>query len=133
MRIWFNVDRLDSEILEQAIKNFSGNAENVINEYLHGLGAKEISDAITAGMPISRPNPLSGKTHTPHAKLSTWFKVTKWNLQVDVENTDEFYYLMFPAFGTRRITSPNDFFERGVQNATPKLIEGLLKNLTLEV
>ena len=49
----FRVDATEFERLQNAIKNFPGDAETVINEVLHGEGSQLIQDSIRNLMPVS--------------------------------------------------------------------------------
>lgn len=127
----FTVDYKDIERLEKQITQLPGKAEGIINEALHNQGIRRVVEGITPFINISTRN---GKARPKrHAKTSKWHAEERFNLGFSVKaaggaakNKGSFGYLVFPNEG-RGPHNPLEqrFMERGLEVATPKIVDVL--------
>lgn len=130
----FSLHFKDMERVNLAINNLAGNAEEVINDYLHKTGGEKISDSITKFLPVS-------KKGTKHAKSSKWFEQENFNLAVSISNSikgkrgSSFYYLyyVFTGTGTSRKKGPNDAMIKGYKKVENELVENLIDSLDKKI
>lgn len=124
-----NVDQIEG--LQNAMENFQGNAEKVINHVLHTEGSALIQGAILQLMPVSGRQ-WQGKEGT--AKTSRSLTDKKENLAVTVKTTKNYQYLYFPDDGTntRRHVGNQQFFRRGgeaeIEEIIGLCIDGLMND-----
>jgi hypothetical protein len=125
-KVEFGLDYRDIEKLEAKFKRLPGRIENIINSYLHLEGATKMAKDITMFIRVS-------KADKRHAKLSKWWKVRPHNLGFEIvakggaaNKKGSFGYLVFPNEG-RGPRNPLEqrFFERGLERATPKLLQDM--------
>lgn len=127
----FTVDYKDVERSEGKIAQLPGTAEKIINEALQKQGIRRVVEDITQFINIStrdgRPRPKR------HAKTSEWHASDLFNLGFTVKakggaakNKGSFGYLVFPNEG-RGPNNPLEqrFMERGLETATPKILDVL--------
>ncbi len=117
-----NINVLEFERLEQAIRNFPGNTEEAINAVLHNEGGLLIMDAI---QPLI---PQSGKTWAGKrapARTGNSLRSTNENLAVWVRSAKSYQYLYFPDDGsnTRRHVGNQQFFLRGAESVKSEVID----------
>ena len=114
------------EELEQALREFQGNAEDAINDVLHNYAGDRAQVDIVRLMPVSK------KKKGTHAKFSNSLKNIPGNLSVTVTTNGKYGYLYFPDDGTntRRHVGNQRFFERGGEAATDDIIERCVAKLT---
>lgn len=117
-----NINVQEFERLEQAIRNFPGNSEDIINAVLHNEGGDLIQEAI---QPLI---PQSGKTwkgKKAPARVSNSLRSTNENLAVWVRSTKSYQYLYFPDDGTntRRHAGNQQFFLRGAEAVKGEVID----------
>lgn len=125
----FRFDVKDFERLQNAIKNFPGDAEKVINEVLHNEGSQLIQDSIRNLMPVSGREWKGKKTAAKSAKSLT---DTKGNLFVVVRTTSNYNYLYFPDDGTntRKHAGNQQFFLKGAEAKQEDIIDLCINKLT---
>lgn len=125
----FRFDAKDFERLQNAIKNFPGDAEKVINEVLHDEGSQLIQDSIRNLMPVSGREWKGKKTAAKSAKSLT---DTKGNLFVVVRTTNNYNYLYFPDDGTntRKHAGNQQFFLKGAEAKQEDIIDLCINKLT---
>lgn len=118
----FRVDATEFERLQNAIKNFPGEAESVINEVLHSEGSQLIQDAIRNLIPVSGREWKGKKTAAKSAKSLTDLK---GNLFVEVTTTKNYQYLYFPDDGTntRKHAGNQQFFLKGAEAQQETIID----------
>lgn len=123
-KVKFEIKQEDTEKIVSLLQSMEGNAENIINDYLHNEGKEKIVNSITNFIPVS---PRTNK----HAKTSQWSQTKNFNLAVQISNARKFYYLYFPltATGTSQNKSPNDFFAKGINNVYDEVVEDILERL----
>lgn len=116
------------ERLQEALKNFQGNAEDIINDVLHGEAGDLAQKEIYFLMPFSGAH---WKGKKPAAKASKSLRNVLGNLSVTVTTTGNYGYLYFPDDGTstRRHVGNQRFFERGGEEAVPEIVERCINNL----
>lgn len=117
-----HINILEFERLEQAIRNFPGNTEDIINAVLHNEGGVLIQEAI---QPLI---PQSGKTwkgKKAPARVGNSLRSTNENLAVWVRSTKSYQYLYFPDDGTntRRHAGNQQFFLRGAESVKSEVID----------
>lgn len=122
-----NVAEIDK--LHEAMKNFQGEVEPIINDVFHNQGGELIQGS------IRRLIPVSGKTwkgKAPAAKTSKSLQSVNTNLAVTVKTTKKYQYLYFPNDGTntRRHVGNQQFFEKGGDAVKDEIIERCITNLT---
>ena len=124
----FELDASEFERLEKAIKDFPDNAEDAINEVLHGEGSEIIKEEIKRLMPVSGKN-WRGKA--PAAKHANSLTQQKGNLFVDVKSQKKYNYLYFPDDGsnTRRHAGNQHFFLHGAENKQTEVIDRCVNRL----
>ena len=125
----FRVDATEFERLQNAIKNFPGEAESVINEVLHNEGSQLIQDAVRNLIPVSGREWKGKKTAAKSAKSLTELK---GNLFVEVTTTKNYQYLYFPDDGTntRRHAGNQQFFLKGAEAQQEAIIDLCINKLT---
>lgn len=118
----FRIDTNEFERLQNAIKNFPGDAETIINEVLHTEGSQLIQDAIRNLMPVSG---REWKGKKPAAKDAKSLTDIKGNLFVWVKTTSNYHYLYFPDDGTttKRHTGNQQFFLKGAEEQQETIID----------
>ena len=118
----FRIDTTEFERIENAIKNFSGNAEEVINEVLHGEGSQLIQDSIRNLIPVSG---REWKGKKPAAKSAKSLTDMKGNLFIEVKTTSNYHYLYFPDDGTntRKHAGNQQFFLKGAETEQETIID----------
>lgn len=123
-RLTLNANEYDRVL--QAVEQFPGNAEQVINEVLHGEGAELIQERIRKYMPVSDKkkgrHAVDAKSLTPKGS----------NLAVTVKSTKKFNYLYFPDDGTntRKHVGNQQFFLRGAEDASGEIVDLITAKLT---
>lgn len=122
-----NISGLDE--LQEAIKEFQGNAEEAINGVLHNEGAELIQESIRQFMPVSGAH-WNGKKAA--AKTAKSMRNTNGNLSVTVRSAKAYGYLYFPDDGsnTKRHVGNQQFFQKGAEAATDSIIERCIGVLT---
>lgn len=122
----FSIKDEDINKINEAITNFEGNTERVINDYLGTQAKEKFIQSITNLIPVSRvnkrrhaknSNPLDGKIRN--------------NLTLWIHTKTKFNYLYFPqnAEGTSKGKIPNDFMERGIDAEYDNVVNGILEKL----
>lgn len=124
----FRVDATEFERLQNAIKNFPGDAEAVINEVLHGEGSQLIQDSIRNLMPVSG---REWKGKKPAAKSAKSLTDLKGNLFVEVITTKNYQYLYFPDDGTntKKHAGNQQFFLKGAESRQEAIIDLCINKL----
>lgn len=119
----FTLDDSAIDRIENAIKGFSGNAEEVITSVLHEEAGPLLETEITRLMPVSHVKSWRGKK--PHAKHSkSLFIDDKKDLEVTVKTQKRYQYLYFPDDGTntRHHVGNQRFFQRGGINKQEEIM-----------
>ena len=121
----FEVDAKEIDRLHQALKNFPGSAEAIINDIFHDDGATLIKDEVRRLMPVS------GKTwkgKPAAAKDGNSLTEKKGNLFIEVTTTSKYHYLYFPDDGTntRHHVGEQHFFKRGGEAQETEIINRCL-------
>lgn len=134
MTATFQIDYSEFEALEEKIRQLPEHTEELINSYLHKKGVEMTRDNITDHMPVSNRN----KTHAKH---SSWSRKETENLGFTIKakggaanRPGSFGYLVFPNEG-RGPRNPVEqrFFERGLDDSTPEILEDLLEEVTNKI
>lgn len=114
--------------LANALQEFDGDAESVINDVLHNEAGDLAQEAIRRLMPTSGKR-WRGKK--PAAKSSKSMQNDKANLELTVRNTSSYAYLYFPNDGsnTRRHVGQQFFFERGGESVVDDIIDRCVEKL----
>lgn len=127
----WDVNFAEFDRLQQAIKNFPGDAEKSINNVLHNEASPLIQDA------IRRLIPVSGKTWNGKgrpAKTGNSLTDKKENLAIIVRTTTKYSYLYFPDDGTntRRHVGDQQFFKRGGESQQTEIVDRCIKRLVTD-
>lgn len=123
MSVKFELDYANIEKLENAIKDYQGDAERTINDVLHNEAGAMIQEAVIRLMPRSE------KKKGKNAKDSNPLTNINGNLSVTVTTKKKFQYLYFPDDGTstRRHVGkggrPQEFFKRGGELVQDDIID----------
>lgn len=122
-----NVSEVDRLI--EAIKNFPYDAEEAINEVLHGEGAELLQESITRLMPVSGRKWQGKKKGAKSAKS---LKNVTGNLSVTVTTQKSYQYLYFPDDGsnTENHYGNQQFFYRGGEAVQDDIIDRCINRLT---
>lgn len=125
----FNINDTGLKQLEEHMKNFAGNVEEVINDVLHNEAAPLAQDAIRRLMPVSGK---SWKGKKAAAKSGKSMQSVNYNLAVEVKTTKDYQYLYFPNDGTntRRHAGQQFFFEKGGEAVQNDVVERCVARLT---
>lgn len=115
--------------LSAKMQDYTGNAENVINEVLWGQGGKLIDEAIRLILP------RSGRTWKGKAKAAADampFRQENYNLGVIVTTKYDYHYLYFPDDGstTRKHAGNMGFMYKGAENSQDEIINLCIAKLT---
>lgn len=115
--------------LEEAMKAYTGDVEEAINEVLHEEAPPIIQDSIRRLMPRSDVKSWKGKK--PHAKDSESLRNINGNLSVTITTQKNYQYLYFPNDGTntRRHVGNQQFFEQGGEAVTADIVERCMRRL----
>ena len=125
----FRLEAAEFERLEQVMKNFPDEAENVINEVLHNEGSQLIQESIRNLIPVSGRN---WKGKKAPAKTGSSLTDVKGNLSITVQTTKIYQYLYFPDDGTntRRHVGNKQFFFKGAEEQQSTIIDLCINRLT---
>lgn len=107
-----DLDFVAMDDLQQAMKDFQGNTEEIINDVLHNEAGELVQDAIKRLMPVSGKT-WKGKKKA--AKHSNSMMNVNENLALTVKSKTAYNYLYFPDDGsnTRRHIGNQQFFKKG--------------------
>ncbi|MCI8507558.1 MAG: hypothetical protein HFJ06_03185 [Lachnospiraceae bacterium] len=127
MNTSFGVNYKDFENLEQAVKDYQGDSEQKLNEYLHGRGYSTFEKAIRNGIPVSGRK-WKGKKKAAKTAKSLQDKDKDENLAVTVRAATAYNYLYFPNDGSNTIHHYGNqrFFEAGVEKETEHAVNDML-------
>lgn len=117
-----NINVQEFARLEQALRNFPGNAEEAINAVLHNEGGLLIQEAI---QPLIPQSGKSWRGKRAPARTGNSLRSTNENLAVWVRSTKRYQYLYFPDDGTntRRHVGNQQFFFRGAESVKSEVID----------
>lgn len=134
MSVRYEIDYSEVEKLQEKFKKIPEHVEVLINSYLHVEGATKVANAITPLIRVSRRT----KRHARHSK---WWRVRPENLGFTIvarggaaKNKNSFGYLVFPNEG-RGPRNPQEqrFFERGLEQATPHILNELNERIDRKI
>lgn len=127
----FRLDAAEFERLEQAMKEYQGNVEEVINDVLHNEGGQLIHDEIKRLMPESK---RTWKGKKAPAKTGNSLLIQGGNLSVTVRTQKAYQYLYFPDSGenTRRHYGNQQFFKHGGEAMKDEIINRCIGRLVGE-
>lgn len=127
---WLSLDMDMFNRMEEAIKAYSGNAEEVINDVLWNEGGQLIRDEIV------RLLPRSGRTWKGKKKAAKdtmpFSQFNDRSGEVLVKTKSAYGYLYFPNDGanTYRHEGGQDFMFRGAENQQEEIINRCITRLT---
>lgn len=126
------VEAKDFNRLEEALKDFQGNAEEVINDVLHNFAGPQMQESILRLMPVSNKR---WKGKKPAAKTGKSLTQKNHNLGVTVTTTKNYQYLYFPDDGTntKNHAGNQQFFWRGGEAVKDDIIERCVGKITNEI
>lgn len=135
MEVVFKLNDDDLDVLKQHILNMPGLAEEIINEYLHNEAPEKVIANIKKNIPVGVIDKKNSKGYPrTHAKYSDSLEFSKINLgfAVRTKRSPFFGYLYFPAFGegTSKKNAPNPFFNNGLEESRPLIVENLVRLLS---
>lgn len=118
----------DLQDVAQQYSNLGNNAEEIINETLHGFGANIIKQNIQNILPISGRN-WSGKVKS--AKSAKPFTQENKNLYLKVKSKSNYNYLYFPDDGTntKRHQGKQFFMQRGAEDSIEEFKNKCINNI----
>lgn len=122
---YFDMEVDDIQKLQDSIKQFDGDAETVINDYLNSEAKDIFINSIINYIPVSEKG-------TNHARVSEPLKGDmKGNLTLYIHTKSKYNYLYFPqeGEGTSKRKSPNDFMEKGIDDKYENVVNGILEKL----
>lgn len=125
LSVTFGIDQESFEKLEEAAKDFNGNAGDVISDVFHDSGA-DIYQHINA---LIHPSGRRFKGHQASATSSAWPRFdTNEPLSITVATKTKWHYLYFPDDGsnTDHHAGMQRFFKRGAEAAAPRIIDRCL-------
>ena len=123
------LNTLEWGYIEEALRQYEGNAEDAINDVLHNYAGDKAQEEIRRLIPVSGK---SWKGKAPAAKTSKSMQNVTANLSVTVTTSKRYQYLYFPNDGsnTKRHAGNQQFFEKGGEAAMPDIIERCIGRLT---
>ena len=126
--MYFELNAQGVDKLANAMREFEGDAESVVNDVLHNEAGDLVQEAIRNLMPTSGKR-WRGKK--PAAKYSKSMQNDKANLELTVRNTSAYSYLYFPNDGstTRRHVGQQFFFERGGESVMDDIVDRCVEKL----
>ena len=127
----FEIDSREFDRLINAVRNFPGDVEKVINEVFRKEGGQLVHDEIKRLMPVSG---AYWKGKAPAAKSAESLKITKSHLAFTVKPSDGYGYLYFPDDGTNTYTHVGNqqFFLRGGENKQSEIIDRCIGQMIAE-
>lgn len=125
----FYLDASTFDNLQQAMKEYSANAEDVVNEVLHEEAGQMLKESIQNLIPVSE---RTWKGKKGAAKTSNSLKSINSNLAVTITTTPTYQYLYFPDDGTntRKHAGNKQFFMQGTESVTDEIINLCINRLT---
>ena len=131
MSEWFKTDLQEVEKLAERMEKFGAGAGQIIDDVLHGEGAKDIKEKIAHLLPSSGRS-WSGKRAAASTVMPGKFKQDNGQLSVTIAARGAYGYLYFPDDGsnTRKHAGNKQFMRRGAEAAAPDVIEKCLGKLT---
>jgi hypothetical protein len=126
----WGIDFKDIEILEEKMRQIPGRSEKALNEVLHGEGINLAIREIQTEIPVSTwKNRARRKKHARHVANPQTNK--KENLGFTIRPKPKFNYLKYPdlGIGNSKRNNPQHFMKKGLQKASPVIIEKLNKAL----
>jgi tartrate dehydratase alpha subunit/fumarate hydratase class I-like protein len=122
------IDSTDFDRLQNAMKEYSGNVEEAINEVLHNEAGADIEEAVRRLMPVSGRR---WKGKKPAAKTAKSLRQLPANLSITVKSAKSYQYLYFPNDGgsTNNHAGQQFFFEKGGEIVTPKVVDRCITKL----
>ena len=125
----FRIEGDEFDRLLEAIKDFPGDAEKVINDVLHNEGNDLIQKNIRLLIPVSG---RTWKGKAAPAKTGASLTSVNGNLSVTEKTTKKYQYLYFPNDGsnTRNHAGNQHFFFEGAENASGDIIERCIERLS---
>lgn len=139
----YGLDYEDFNKFIEAIKQYPLNAEEAINNYMHGDGAVLITDSITNHIPVSvgryaahknLRKTYKHKKASKHAKEAKWYLAKECNLGINIKNKGIYYYLYFVenGLGTSEKSGGVDFVNKGIDDIYAKITGDLIDCLKWE-
>lgn len=124
----FRLNIADFDELQEALKNYQGNAEEIINDVLHNEAGPMIETEINRLMPVSGKNWKGKKKAAKHSKS---LMLVKENLAITVKTTNAYHYLYFPDDGstTKRHAGNQQFFKRGGDRKKSEIVDRCISRL----
>lgn len=125
-RAIFTIDDNDMLTIQQRIKEFQGDAEKTINDFLMNEASETFKTSIINFIPVSKAKKRK------HAKTSDPLEhKQERNLELIIKTKTKYNYLYFPqnAEGTSKHNAPNDFVQKGVDREYDNVINSLLDKL----
>ena len=124
----WGIDVRGVQRLQEAMANYSGNAEQAINDVLHNEAGDLAQEEIRRLMPVSDKH---WKGKAPAAKTGKSLRNINGNLSVTVTTSKRHQYLYFPDDGsnTRRHAGNQQFFRRGGENVRDEIVERCISKL----
>lgn len=123
-----NIYIAEFDRLQEAIKQFQGNAEQTINDVLHNEGGQLIQDSIKRLIPVSGK---SWKGKAAPASSANSLRATNSNLAVWVRSAKKYQYLYFPDDGSSTVNHAGNqhFFYEGAEAVSDDIIERCIEKL----
>ena len=124
----FKLELSGIDRLEEAMRNYAGNAEKAINEVLHEEAGDIIQESILFLIPESG---ASWRGKAPPARDGNSLRNIEGNLFVDVTTTKKYQYLYFPDDGssTTRHAGNQQFFYRGAEAVQDEIVDRCIERL----
>lgn len=124
----FEFDAREYDRLIEAIKNYEGDAESIVNDALHNEGGALIEEEIMRLMPFSGRDWKGKKKAAKHAKSLQQFE---GNLSVTIATKTAYNYLYFPDDGTntQKHIGNQQFFKRGAENKQSEIVDRCIARL----
>ena len=124
----FSLDSKDIDRLVTAIKQYEGDSEQALGNYLENDADKILRPSIENLIPVSEADKKHARTSSPltgdmESQLSLYIHTKK-----------AWHYLYFPneGEGTSKGQAPHDFMNQGVENKYDTVVNGMLDALINE-
>lgn len=131
----FDLDARDLDALHEAMKNFPGDSEKVINDVLHNEAGILIQDEIMMIMPESK---RTWKGKPKAAAQAKSLQIVGENLSVTVKSKSTYNYLWFADDGqnvknaNRRKAGNQQFFKKGAEAQANEIVDRCEKALVVD-
>ncbi len=121
---WFSLDAEGIDQIQEAMDKAGTGSGKIVDEVLHGEGAKLIKEKIVPLIPSSGRR-WKGKATAARNAMPAGFEQDNDTLSVTIAARGRHRYLYFPDDGSNTLKHAGNqqFMKRGAEAATPQIVE----------